>query len=1088
MKKVLSALNSEKTFESFAQALSGEKQAAACGLWGSSKALFVSALFSREAFRVLGVVTVTLNEAEEFLEDLALLGVPRENLLLYPPWESRGRTGSQADANLLSARIRTLRSLTLRENRWVLVAPAFALVQGAPSPEELNRKSLTLHAGQRVNREELASTFVGAEYVRAPMVEVPGEFSIRGDIIDVYSHHEADPVRIELHDDEVESIRFFDPFSQRSRRTLPEVELLPVPPSLFMPRDGEGEGISAYLPGESLLLQVDPGEMDSRIEDLFRSNEAARKAFASLESGWGRLPVAGLCTFAAPPRFRSFSFQVSSVESKGKDIQSALEALEILGREHEEVFLFCTSQGEADRFRELLIEKGFLHEGWLRFRTGRLESGFRFPVLEKAFVCHHELFRQVPQRRAALRLRRGRPIESLLELEEGDTVVHASHGIGKFLRMEKHERDGKLQEFLVIEYRDGAKLYVPVSKIDLVQRYLGGREGTPLLDRLGGRGWQRRKKVVESAVRDLASELLELQAIRNTRRGIAFPKDTEWQHEFESAFPFEDTPDQEEAARWIKKDMESSKPMDRLICGDVGYGKTELAMRAAFKTVDHGKQVAVLVPTTVLAQQHYQTFTERVSDYPITVELLSRFRSRKEQKEVLERTREGLVDILIGTHRLVQRDVAFRDLGLVIIDEEQRFGVEHKNRLKRLKRTVDVLTLTATPIPRTLQMALLGLREISSLETPPEGRLAVRTEIIPFSEDRIRESILQELYRGGQVYFVHNRVFSIERVREKLEKLVPEARIAVVHGQMLERLIENRMIDFIQGRIDVLLTTTIIESGLDITNVNTIIINDSQTFGLAELHQLRGRVGRYKRRAFACLIVPPEKILSTVARKRLKAIVEYSHLGSGFDIAMKDLEIRGAGNILGPEQHGHIAAVGYDMYCRLLERAVKRLKDEEVPEESEVALSLGLDACIPDSYISFHRERMEMYRKITRIVDEESAMRLEEELRDRFGPPPQKVRQLILQARLKAAAMVLGIERIALSKRGMLVIRVPAGAELLKKLLEEKLTVRAIDSKTLYIFLPKELKKPEDIIEGLTRSLFSISSTGKGVAEGFSWE
>jgi transcription-repair coupling factor (superfamily II helicase) len=712
---------------------------------------------------------------------------------------------------------------------------------------------------------------------------------------------------------------------------------------------------------------------------------------------------------------------------------------------------------------------------------GRIAAGFRLPSLRRVFLCHHELFQQAPQRRVADKRRRARPVESFLELEEGDYVVHASHGIGKFLRMEKHDREGNWQEYLVIEYRDKVLLYVPVSKIDLVQRYLGGREGVPKLDRLGGKTWSRKKEVVERAVVDLAAELLELQALRNTRCGIPYPRDSEWQHEFEAAFPFEDTPDQEEATKCIKSDMENSRPMDRLVCGDVGYGKTELAMRAAFKAVDYGKQVAMLVPTTVLAQQHFQSFCERLSDYPVSVEVLSRFRSRKEQKEVLGAAAEGKVDILIGTHRLLQKDVAFCDLGLVIIDEEQRFGVSHKNQLKRLKKTVDVLTLTATPIPRTLQMALLGLREISSLSTPPEGRLGVHTEIIHFAEERIREAIVQEIYRGGQIYFVHNRVHSIDLMRNKLLALIPEARIAVVHGQMSEKLIEQRMVGFVKGETDVLLTTTIIESGLDITNVNTIFINDAQRFGLSELHQLRGRVGRYKRRAFAYLIVPEGRLLSTVARKRLKAIVDYSDLGAGFHIAMKDLEIRGAGNILGAQQHGHIAAVGYDMFCRLLERAVKKLKNEDLPREKPVEISLGLDAYIPESYISSRKGRIEVYRKITRIVDGETACALEEELKDRFGPIPEGIRQLILQARLHAAAMAFGIDRIALSSEGIVVLSISAGARLLKGLMERQATVREINEKTLYVIPPPHCGKAVDVLEFLAGILLSIDPNGKEV-------
>ncbi|KKL81986.1 hypothetical protein LCGC14_1989280, partial [marine sediment metagenome] len=525
-------------------------------------------------------------------------------------------------------------------------------------------------------------------------------------------------------------------------------------------------------------------------------------------------------------------------------------------------------------------------------------------------------------------------VKAFLDLEKGDYVVHVSYGIARFLGMQMLSDDdgsGRRGEFLVLEFAEGAKMYVPVTMIELVQKYICGSDHEPKLSKIGKRTWERKKQIVEEAVRDVASALLSMQAIREAKRGIAYPKDTEWQRKFESEFIYLETDDQLQVAEEIKKDMESSRPMDRLVCGDVGFGKTEIAIRAAFKAVMYGKQVAVLVPTTILAQQHYRTFSERMVDYPVNVDVLSRFKTRKEQKEILQNLQEGKTDIVIGTHRLIQKDVIFKDIGLVVIDEEQRFGVEHKEKLKKLRETVDVLTLTATPIPRTLHMSLLGLRDVSSLNIPPQERQSILTRLLRFDLEIVRKAIIFELNRDGQVYFVHNRVKDINRIADIIAKTVPEAEITVAHGQMPERTLEKKMSDFVSGKSDILVSTTIIESGLDIPNVNTIFINHSDAFGLADLHQLRGRVGRYKHRAYAYLLLPKDRPVTPEAEKRLKAIVDFSELGAGFKIAMRDLEIRGAGNIIGIEQHGHIEAVGYEMFCRLLEIAIRKARNEPVP-------------------------------------------------------------------------------------------------------------------------------------------------------------
>jgi transcription-repair coupling factor (superfamily II helicase) len=625
--------------------------------------------------------------------------------------------------------------------------------------------------------------------------------------------------------------------------------------------------------------------------------------------------------------------------------------------------------------------------------------------LSIAVLSDHELFHR-EQARSVLPRRQieSRAIDSFLDLHEGDLVVHVSQGIARYRGMHLLEKHGQAEEHLILEFREGTRIYVPASKIDLVQKYIGAGQSDPELSKLGGAGWQRKKDKVQAAVLDLASEMIELHALREAQPGLPFPADTEWQAEFEAAFPYEETPDQLTSLAEIKRDMERGRPMDRLICGDVGYGKTELAVRAAFKAIDNGKQVAVLVPTTVLAEQHFRTFSERLAEYPFVVEGLSRFRTAGEQKRIVERLARGGIDVIIGTHRLVSADVRFKDLGLVIIDEEQRFGVEHKDRLKRLRQMVDVLTLTATPIPRTLHLALLGIRDISNLETPPRDRLAIETRIARFDHQLIRHAIVRELNREGQVYFVHNRVYNIQEIADRLQSIVPEARIVVGHGQMPEHQLEQAMLRFVRREADILVATTIIESGLDIPNVNTIFINQADNYGLADLHQLRGRVGRYKHRAYAYLLLDSERAITPTAARRLKAIEEFTELGAGFKIAMRDLEIRGAGNILGTQQSGHIAAVGYEMYCQLLENAVRRLKDMPPRTPLEVNVDLPWPAFLPRDYVPGQRLKIEVYRRLARVRKVERLEDFRGELRDRFGPPPEAAEWLLRLAELRLLA------------------------------------------------------------------------------------
>jgi len=627
----------------------------------------------------------------------------------------------------------------------------------------------------------------------------------------------------------------------------------------------------------------------------------------------------------------------------------------------------------------------------------------------------------------------------------------------------------------VLRFAEGAKVYVPVAKIELVQKYICGSDRKPKLSKIGMQSWERKKQKVEEAVRDVASELLSMQAARGAKRGIAYPKDTEWQRKFESEFIYQETDDQLQVVEEIKKDMRSPRPMDRLVCGDVGFGKTEIAIRAAFKTVMYGKQVAVLVPTTILAQQHYRTFSERMVDYPINVDVLSRFKTKKEQKEVLKKLHEGKTDIVIGTHRLVQKDVIFKDIGLVIIDEEQRFGVEHKEKLKKLRETVDVLTLTATPIPRTLHMSLLGIRDISSLNIPPQERQSIRTRLLRFDPEIIRSAIIFELNRDGQVYFVHNRVKNINRVANTIAKIVPEAKIAVAHGQMPERTLEKKVTDFVNGQSDILVSTTIIESGLDIPNVNTIFINYADTFGLADLHQLRGRVGRYKHRAYTYLLLPKDRPVTPEAEKRLKAIVDFSELGAGFKIAMRDLEIRGAGNIVGIEQHGHIDVVGYEMFCRLLEIAIRKARNEPVSVYEAVHIDLNLESYLPDDYIPDTKLKMEIYRKINRISSNSEVEEIEKELVDRFGPIPHQVKNLLVESEVRIAAQASNI-RSLVRTNGSIIFQIESLKKAESLFRNAKKLIRVVDNDEVHLVLPRKRMSPEDSVDFLKDLLNSNSS------------
>jgi transcription-repair coupling factor (superfamily II helicase) len=897
-----------------------------------------------------------------------------------------------------------------------IVAPVQALMQAVPSQEALAASLLTLAVGQRHDLRQLGDWLVQHGYTRLDQVESPGDFALRGDILDIYPPAETDPYRIDFFDDAVEAIRRFDVSTQRSERTFESVQIAAVNvgkearPRANRFRDREdADNIASffsYLPRDTIVAFDEPVEIQ----------ELGRTFWTRLNQPRGMMPVENLfrraSSFAQLHLFsipggsndEHFSFGVQSLARFETKTSEALREMADLAGQRD-VLLYCDSEPEKQRFVELWQTTLGELPARLELTVGLIHRGFDWPGGELAIVGHHEIFHRYQQRRKIRKSHAARPIESWLDLHEGDHVVHIVHGIGRFLGMKTIRKDsGKTEEFLTLQFADDARIHVPVNQIDLVQKYIGAGGIAPQLTKVGGTRWSKTKERVEESVSDLAAELLRIQATRSSQAGIAYPDDTIWQREFEGGFIYTETEDQLTALDEIKRDMRRQTPMDRLLCGDVGYGKTELAIRGAFKAVEYGKQVAVLVPTTVLAEQHERTFRERMADFPFAIESLSRFKTAKQAKGILERVRRGQVDIVIGTHRLLSKDVGFKDLGLLVIDEEQRFGVEHKERLKGFRETIDVLTMSATPIPRTLHMSLMGIRDISSLATPPLDRRAIVTRVTRWDDRLIREAIIREMGRDGQVFFVHNFVHDIQSFADKIQQIVPEARIIIGHGQMREHELEKVMVKFIRHEADVLVCTTIIESGLDIPNCNTILMDRADRFGLSELHQLRGRVGRYKHRAYCYLLLSRDKPVTPTAAKRLKAIEEYSDLGAGFRIAMRDLEIRGAGNILGPEQSGHIAAVGYELYCQLLDQAVRRLKNEPVEDLRPVHLELDVQAHIPRGYIESDRQRMEIYRRLVRCRSLEELEQLSTDLKDAFGSYPPPVQTLLDLAEIRVLA------------------------------------------------------------------------------------
>ncbi|MBV8313729.1 MAG: transcription-repair coupling factor [Planctomycetaceae bacterium] len=1042
------------------------------GAWGSAAPLAAAAL-GLHAPKTLVLVLAHVGDVDDFRDDVATFaGVAPE---VFPAWDHLPREASPTD-EVSGRRLRIVKRLAGPLPPRFVVAPLQALLQPVPTLDVLARCSRTVRVGDTVAVEELAAWLAERSMSRVEVVEVPGEFSLRGGILDIFPADSTEPVRVELFGDDVESIRPFDPETQRSRDRWDSVALTTGPALDGDPRDlGH---IADVFPEGTWVALVEPNDLREEGRHYFGRIDDPRGLF-SVESTFARLvghPSATLATLATSSQETTCHLRIESVERFSGELTKVKAELDGASG-GDRVLIACHNAAEVERLGEVFADTEIARSGRLHLTVGRVRSGFHMIDAATLVIGDHELFARTDVRRPVTRRRyESRAIDSFLDLNEGDLVVHVNHGIARYRGLQMVDQTAEhAEETLLLEFAEGTKLFVPIAKIDLVQKYVGGGKAEPALSKIGSSAWEKRKARVAEAVVDLAAELIDIQAARASQPGIAYPaEDGHWMAEFEAAFPYQETPDQLAAIEAVKRDMARPRPMDRLICGDVGYGKTEVAIRAAFKAVDAGKQVAVLVPTTILAEQHQRSCSARMAEFPFTIEVINRFRPRSEIKDVLKRTASGGVDILIGTHRIVQKDVKFQDLGLVIIDEEQRFGVEDKEWLKSLRATVDVLTLSATPIPRTLHMSLLGIRDISNLETPPPDRKAIETRILRFDAETIKRAIHRELNRDGQVYFVHNRVYDIQSVADRIQAIVPEARIAIGHGQMAGEALEKTMLGFIRREYDLLLATTIIESGLDIPNVNTIFINEADKYGLADLHQLRGRVGRYKHRAYAYLLLDSDKPVTPNAVRRLKAIEEFTDLGAGFKIALRDLEIRGAGNILGAEQSGHIESVGYELYCSLLESAVRNLTHKPERPMFDCSIELSWRAFLPKDYVPGPKVKVELYRRLSRVRSLERLADFRQELIDRFGPLPPPAENLISEAELRILAGRWQLERIHVEDEyAVLTYRNARRIEALARL--HPRLVRIVDEKSAYI--PLEEKRPRgSVVAAVVRPLLQDTS------------
>ena len=1079
----------------------GLREQLVSGLSNSARTLLMACLYQSDQQAQL-VVTHNLFQAQKLYEDLvAILG--EETVHLYPVNELTSAEIAISSPELKSQRIDVLNRLTEQSSGGIIITPIAGLRRMIPPTNVWKASQITFQRGEDIALDDVKNQLIAMGYERSDMITSPGEFSIRGGIIDIFPLTEAKPLRIELFDTEVDSIRYFDVETQRSEDQLQEVTVGPAEEIILYSEhyekavskidiglsrslqkiqdsavkekltehigyeleqlkqkqsfQGMYKYISCYYEQPASLLDYLPENtlivMDeiSRIQDTSSSLEKEEAEWQTTLLNQGEI-LSGLTlshkyeelinrpkmTFLYLSLFlrhvphtnpqNIINMSCKAMQNFHGQLNVLLSEVQRWHKSKDAVVFLAANKERAKRLErvmedykidaEIVEGKTPLTPGKNHIIIGDLNGGFELPMRKLVILTEEEVFTKKARKpRRTQKVSNAERIKSYSELKVGDYVVHINHGIGKYLGIETLEINGVHKDYLNLKYAGDDKLYVPVEQIDQVQKFVGSEGKEPKVYKLGGSEWKKVKSRVQSSVQDIADDLIKLYAEREASKGFAFTEDGGMQQDFESVFPYQETEDQLRAIEEIKKDMERERPMDRLLCGDVGYGKTEVAIRAAFKAINDGKQVAFLVPTTILAQQHYETFLERFSEFPITMKSLSRFRTRKEQTETLKGLKAGTVDIVVGTHRILSKDIKFKDLGLLIIDEEQRFGVTHKEKIKQMKANVDVLTLTATPIPRTLHMSMLGVRDLSVIETPPENRFPVQTYVVEYSGGMIREAIERELSRGGQVYFLYNRVDSIERMAEQISQLVPDARVAYAHGQMRENELESVMIDFLDGSYDVLVSTTIIETGVDIPNVNTLIVNDADKMGLSQLYQLRGRVGRSNRVAYSYFMYQRDKVLTEVAEKRLQAIKEFTELGSGFKIAMRDLSIRGAGNLLGAQQHGFIDSVGFDLYSQMLKEAIEERKGEK-PKKKEIDLEIDLnvDAYIPSSYIQDEKQKIDMYKRFKGIESFDDVLDLHDEMIDRFGDYPEQLENLFAVARIKLYAQREKVVKIDKSK------------------------------------------------------------------------
>ncbi len=998
------------------------------GCVSSQKTHFMYALSDGFKYKIIACSSET--KAKQIFEEYKILG---ENVFQYPAKDLLFYQADLRGKYLIKQRMEVFQAM-MEQQDMTIVVTFDGFMDALITLDEMKRRMISVKLGDVVDFEQLKQDMVLLGYDREEQIEGPGQFAVRGGIMDIYPLTEETPIRIELWGDEVDSIRTFDVESQRSIENLQEIVIYPA--TDFPEETCKRVSFLDYFDKENSILFLDEPvrliekgnaveqefvqAQANRVENgfdisdeemkLFSPKEIAEKMVRFFAVGFSALDIK-----CKELRAREvFRLQTKGVNPYNNSFEMLTRDLKRLKRSGYRVILLSGSRTRAKRLAEDLRDYNLssfysedmerkVQEGEIMVTYGHVAEGYEYPMLKFMVISETDIFGRKKKKKKR-KAYEGQKILNFAELKVGDYVVHENHGLGIYQGIEKIEIDKVAKDYMKISYAAGGNLYIPATQLDLIQKYASADAKKPKLNRLGGQEWHKTKTRVRGAVKEIAKDLVELYAARQQKEGFVYGEDTVWQKEFEEMFPFEETEDQIVAIEETKRDMESTKIMDRLICGDVGYGKTEIAIRAAFKAVQENKQVVYLCPTTILAQQHYNTFMQRMKEFPVRVDLMCRFRTSAQQKKTIEDTKRGLVDIIVGTHRVLSDDLQFKDLGLLIIDEEQRFGVQHKEKIKKLKENIDVLTLTATPIPRTLHMSLIGIRDMSVLEEAPVDRMPIQTYVMEYNDEMVREAIQRELSRDGQVYYVYNKVKDIDEITAKIQKLVPEATVAYAHGQMRENKLENIMLDFINGEIDVLVSTTIIETGLDISNANTMIIHDADQLGLSQMYQLRGRVGRSNRMAYAFLLYRRDKLLREVAEKRLSAIREFTELGSGFKIAMRDLEIRGAGNLLGAEQHGHMEAVGYDLYCKMLNEAVKHLKGEMEEEAYTTTMDLNVDAFIPASYIPNEYQKLDIYKRIASIENEEEMDDMLEELIDRFGDVPKKVQQLLSIALLKALA------------------------------------------------------------------------------------